>query len=77
MGEKMIEKKKQAAAIAGAVAYLQEEQAAIAMQASVGDIEAEPAIQTPPPHSLWGASGRQSQMQLRNMMQLKAFQRIK
>ncbi|MFH0725959.1 MAG: hypothetical protein V2B19_06355 [Pseudomonadota bacterium] len=26
--------------------------------------------------SLWGASGRQSQMQLRNLMQLRAFNRI-
>lgn len=28
------------------------------------------------PASLWGASGRQSQMQLRNLMQLRAFNRI-
>jgi len=73
----MIKKKKQAAAIAGVMAYLQEEQATIGMQAAVGDTEHEPATQPPPPASLWGASGRQSQMQLRNMMQLKAFQRIK
>lgn len=37
-----------------------------------------PALAPPltAPASLWGASGRQSQMQLRNLMQLRAFNRL-
>jgi hypothetical protein len=39
--------------------------------------QAQPGGQTPPAQiNLWGLSGRQSMMQLRNQMQLKGFHRI-
>jgi hypothetical protein len=65
--------KKIAAAISGVMAYLQEEEAALA----AAQLAAAPAIKTAmgPPPGLWGPSGRQSQMQLRNLMQLRAFHR--
>lgn len=44
----------------------------------VTQVPAMPALipPSPAPTSLWGASGRQSQMQLRNLMQLRAFNRF-
>jgi len=61
--------KKIAAAISGVMAYLQEEEAVLGAQPAAS------AAQQPvgPPPSLWGPSGRQSQMQLRNLMQLRVF----
>jgi hypothetical protein len=64
--------KKIAAAISGVMAYLQEEEAALAAQSAAAP--AEQAAAGPPP-GLWGPSGRQSQMQLRNLMQLRALHR--
>ncbi len=63
----MEENVKISAVMAAVTAYLEEE--AMAM-APVG-----PEIPVAPmaPANLWGISGRQSQMQLRNLMQLKAF----
>jgi hypothetical protein len=65
-------KKKMTAAIAAVMSYLQEEEAAIQMQAV--DAQAE-ASATPPTTAFkpWGIAGRQAQMQMRNMIQLKAF----
>jgi len=69
---------KQAAAIAAVMAYLKEEEeiaCAMAMQTQAGlpgpAVHAQPAINT------WCLSGRQSQMQMRNMMQLRAFHSLK
>lgn len=77
MGDNMDKKKKMVAAMAGVMGYLQEEQAVIQMQAA-GAPDALAVPETPPaaPASLWGASGRQSQMQLRSLMQLRAFNRL-
>ncbi len=63
----MQDEKKLAAIMAAVSLYIQsEEEAALT-----------PAQPAPEPSSaqmnLWGASGRQSMMQLRNLMQLKAF----
>jgi hypothetical protein len=63
--------KKIAAALAAVTQYLQEEeQAAMAF--------APPAAESAAPAGpkLWALNGRQAQMQLRNLMQLRAFGRI-
>ncbi len=61
--------KKMAAAIAAVTAYLQQEQEALALQAM--DAQTAPAALTA--GRPWGMSGRQNQMQLRNLMEMKAF----
>ena len=62
--------KKIAAAIAAVMQYLQEELAALQFAA--------PAAETAAPAgpNLWALNGRQTQMQLRNLMQLRAFGRM-
>ena len=63
--------KKTAAAIAAVMHYLRmEEESAVSAAA--------PALQPvlPPGPALWGLNGRQSQMQLRNLMQLRSLGRI-
>lgn len=62
--------KKIAAAIAGVMQYLQEELAALPF--------APPAVETAVPAGpkLWALNGRQTQMQLRNLMQLRALGRM-
>ena len=68
--------KKKAAAIAAVIDYIKTEEEAIMMQAAEGP--AEPvAAPAGPPAGLWGISGRQELMQMRNMMQMKAFHGIK
>jgi hypothetical protein len=71
----MGEKKKITAAVAAVMSYLEEEAASI--QAAPQE-HIEPAARPVPPApvSLWGISGRQAQMQMRNLMQLKAFHRL-
>lgn len=64
------EEKKMAAALAAVSAFMQQEQEAL--QAVLEPSEA----QSGPAANLWGQSGRQSMMQLRNLMQLKALHRI-
>ncbi len=69
------DKKKISAAIAGVMAYIRtEEEAICAANMAAALPVAEPAA---PPVKLWGISGRQSQMQLRNLMQMKAFHGIR
>lgn len=60
--------KKKAAVLAAVTAYIKSEEE---MAASMGLIA--PRKVTYEHTGIWGTSGRQSQMQLRNMMQLKAF----
>lgn len=69
--DKEREKRKRAAVISAVIAYMQAEEAAM-MQAREA-AEAEPAPRPVPPPSMWGMSGRQDAMHLRNLMQLKAF----
>jgi hypothetical protein len=69
---------KRAAAIAAVAAYITAEEAAFAETAEdAGETEAGvPAGRTPGPWpSVWGLSGRQQQMQMRNLMQMKALHR--
>jgi len=69
---------KQAAAIAAVMAYIKEEEeiaCAMAMQM-------QPGLPGPPapgllPQKPWGLNGRQTQMQLRSLMQLRAFHSAK
>jgi hypothetical protein len=72
---KMTAKEKQmAAAMAAVAAYMQQEQEAYY------DKLAEAAMPPKPPRielNLWGQSGRQGMMHLRNLMQLKAFDRYR
>ena len=62
--------KKIAAAIAAVTAYLKTEEEMIAMQAAD---TARAASAMPVAVNMWGISGRQAIMQIRNMMQMKAF----
>ncbi len=71
----MDSRKKQAAAIASVVSYLKTEQEAVAMQAAAAPVIEHPpgAHPSAPPLKVWGISGRQAQMQMRNMMQMRTF----
>ena len=63
--------KKFSAAIAAVMKVLQEEELA-ALQ--IATMEAAPAAPVGP--KLWALNGRQPQMQLRNLMQLRTFSRM-
>lgn len=63
--------KKKVAAIAAVMSYLKTEEEIRAMQTVSAPAAARPA--TPISINLWGMSGRQAMMQMRNMMQLKVF----
>jgi len=72
--------RKKTAAIAAVAAYIKsQEEAAIFMEprpAKADSIEAPAAGPTPQPVTpVWRVSGRQQQMQMRNLMQMKALQR--
>ncbi len=58
-----MDKKKVAAAVGGVMEYLKAEEQAQA----VAQVPAPPAL------NLWGLSGRQASMQLRTLMQMRAF----
>lgn len=68
----MADNKKMVAAVAAVMDYIKTEQE-VAMAASAG-AQAAPSLQPPAPDvNVWGLSGRESMMHLRNLMQLKAF----
>lgn len=71
----MESRKKQTAAIAAVVSCLKTEQEAVAMQAAAAPYVEHPPGAHPaaPLLKVWGLSGRQAQMQMRNMMQMKIF----
>lgn len=70
----MDQKKKQAAAIAAVTLYLKAEQEALAQQAMVAAMVNQRATgPAAAPIKVWGISGRQAQMQMRSMMQMKTF----
>jgi hypothetical protein len=75
MGELMgTMEKKMAAALAAVSAYMQQEQEAYAEAIAA-------AMEPPEPPVIelnhWGQSGRQSMMAMRNLMQMKAFDRFR
>ncbi len=65
----MKDKKKIAAALAAVVNYIKTGEE----NRSMYGLFAEPPPPAPSPMRLWGINGRQEQMQLRNLMQLKAL----
>ena len=66
--------KKAAAAIAAVMLYIKSEEEAIAMQAQAAG-PAMPMISRAPTQVIkpWALNGRQTQMQIRTLMQLKTF----
>jgi len=75
-GAKMENKKKISAAISAVMNYIKTEEEAICIQ-SLAAPEIEPAqaayAAAMAPVKLWGMSGRQAQMRIRNMMQMRTF----
>ena len=71
----MTDNKKISAAIAAVMHYINEEQA-IQMQAATYGMQQVPSVSAMIPAAKpWGMNGRQTQMQMRNLMQMRAFQR--
>lgn len=62
----MEDKKKRTAAVSAVMEYIQKEEDQNNQQGLL-------SVEFSNVNNLWGISGRQAQMQLRNMMQLKAF----
>jgi len=71
----MTDRKKKIAAIAAVTHYIKSEQEALAFSQDPGYLPSGPETKEQPPLvlNLWGISGRQQQMQMRSMMQMKAF----
>ncbi len=66
--------KKEAAAIAGVMNYITTEEEAICIQSMAAPgVKPAPVPSAVAPVRLWGASGRQAQMQMRNLMQMRTF----
>ena len=73
----MTNDKKVAAAISAVMSYLQDEEAVNA-QAAMSGMPQAPAVSAASAANLikpWGMSGRQAQMQMRSLMQMRTFQR--
>jgi hypothetical protein len=73
----MTDDKKMVAAIAAVMNYIQEEEA-LGMQAAMAGMPHAPVVAAASAADLikpWGMSGRQAQMQMRNLMQMRTFQR--
>ncbi|MBC2716817.1 MAG: hypothetical protein HF978_16050 [Desulfobacteraceae bacterium] len=73
----MSDRKKKIAVIAAVANYIKSEQEAVAFSmsqvAGLAPAIAETKEPAPLVMNLWGISGRQQQMQMRSMMQMKAF----
>ncbi|MGD8273210.1 MAG: hypothetical protein PVG52_15730 [Desulfobacterales bacterium] len=70
---------KTAAAIAAVVQYLKTEEEAIAMQSAMAAAAPQMPIvdrQPAPAIKPWGVSGRQAQMQMGQLMQLRTFRKL-
>ena len=67
----MKSKKKVAAAVSAVVQYIKSEEEAVYLEslAAVSEPRELPSVSV----KLWGVSGRQFQMQVRNLMQMKTF----
>ena len=75
----MKQDRKKAAAISAVAAYIKAEEAELAIveaePAAAGEAQAKAAARPAAPIAVWGLSGRQQQMQMRNLVQMKALQR--
>ena len=70
----MEENKKIAAATAAVLKYIMTEEEAICIQSMAQPgVEPAPVPSAAAPVRLWGVSGRQAQMQMRNLMQMRTF----
>lgn len=69
------ESQKMAAAISAVFGYIrcQEDAAALAMAEPAAELQVAPSKPTAPV-KMWGISGRQDMMSMRNLMQLRTFQ---
>ena len=70
---------KTAAAMAAVMQFIKSEEEAIAMQSAVpmAAPQMQMAAQPPAPQlKPWGVSGRQAQMQMRNLMQMRTFRKL-
>ena len=70
---------KTAAAIAAVIQYIKTEEEAIAIQSAMQAHQPQmpqPAQPPAPAARPWGVSGRQAQMQMRNLMQLRTFRKL-
>jgi hypothetical protein len=69
---------KMAAAISAVFGYIRSQEDAAALAMSQDDTAVEsvpiPSVTLPAPVKLWGISGRQDMMSMRNLMQLRTFQ---
>ena len=76
----MNNKKKITAAVSGVLHYLRTEQEALAMSSALATGR-QPSLsaENGPPLSFkpWGISGRQEQMQVRNLMQMRASKSVR
>ena len=73
-GETMENRKKIAAATTAVMNYITTEEEAVCIQTMAAPaVEPVPEAYAAAPVKLWGMSGRQTQMQMRNMMQMKTF----
>ena len=72
----MDKQKKMSAAIAAVMQYIREEEAILMHQAAMGGWPQAPSASAPVmTFSPWSINGRQTQMQMRNLMQMRTFQR--
>jgi len=69
----MVLEKKKAAALAAVTHYIRSEEEMILAQAAAGRGGAQPPASAPVSINLWGLSGRQAMMQMRNQMQMRGF----
>ena len=70
----MKNQKKISAAIAAVMHYIQEEEAILMQQAAMGGMLEAPSVSAPATaFSPWAMNGRQTQMQMRNLMQMRTF----
>jgi len=69
----MVLNKKMAAAIAAVMTYIKSEEEVLLAQAAAGRGGVQAAACAPAAINLWGLSGRQAMMQMRNQMQMRGF----
>jgi len=73
-GEPMENTKKVSAVISAVMNYIKTEEEAVYLQSmALPAVEPIPEAYAAAPMKLWGMSGRQAQMQMRNMMQMRTF----
>jgi hypothetical protein len=76
----MDDRAKVTAAVSAVLHYIRSEEQNIAMQFSQPGVEQMTAVAGPAPakaSNSWGMSGRQVQMQMGNLMQMRAFRKLR